>query len=45
MGLIACLETSLRNYYYSLRNNKEERSSLLVLKQKVVAISYRIFNF
>jgi hypothetical protein len=45
MGLIACPETSLRNYLYSLQNNQEEFSSLLVLKQKVVAISYRIFNF
>jgi hypothetical protein len=26
MGQIGCVETSVRNYYYSLRNNPEERS-------------------
>jgi len=30
MGLIGCPETSVRNYHYSLRNNAEERSSLLL---------------
>jgi hypothetical protein len=29
MGLIGCTKTSKRNYHYSLRNNPEERSSLL----------------
>jgi len=28
MGPIDCAETLVRNYYYSLRNNPEERSSL-----------------
>jgi len=28
-GPIACPETSVRNHHYSLRNNPEERSSLL----------------
>ena len=28
-GPIGCLETSVRNYHYSLRNNPEERSSHL----------------
>ena len=27
MGPIGCPETSVRNYYYALRNNPEERSS------------------
>jgi len=27
MGLIGCLETSVRNCHHSLRNNPEERSS------------------
>ena len=31
MGPISCPETSVRNYNYSLRNNQEERSSLLKL--------------
>jgi hypothetical protein len=30
IGPIVCLETSVRNYYYSLRNNPEERSSHLL---------------
>jgi len=29
MGPISCPETSVRNYHYSLRNNPEERNSLL----------------
>jgi len=29
-GPIGCPETSVRNYYYSLRNNPEEHSSLLI---------------
>ena len=29
MGPSGCSETSVRNYHYSLRNNPEERSSLL----------------
>jgi hypothetical protein len=29
MGPIFCTETSVRNYHYSLRSNKEERSSHL----------------
>jgi len=29
MELIGCFETSLRNSHYSLRNNPEERSTLL----------------
>jgi len=32
MGQIDCPETSVRNYYYFLRNNPEERSSLLILQ-------------
>jgi hypothetical protein len=30
MGPIDCPETSVRNYYYSLRNNPEELSSHLL---------------
>ena len=30
MGPTDCSETSVRNYHYSLRNNPEERSSLLL---------------
>jgi len=30
MGPTGCPETSIRNYNYSLRNNSEERSSLLL---------------
>jgi hypothetical protein len=30
MGQIGCLETSLRNYHYSLRKNQEERGSHLL---------------
>jgi len=30
MGPIGCLETSVRNYHYSLRNDPEVRSSLLL---------------
>jgi hypothetical protein len=29
MGPIGCLETSVRNYHYSLRNNPKEHSSLV----------------
>jgi hypothetical protein len=29
LGLIDCFETSVRYYHYSLRNNPEERSSLV----------------
>jgi hypothetical protein len=36
MGLIACLEKSVRNYHYSLRNNPEERSShVFTSKRKI----------
>jgi len=31
MGPVGCTETSLRNYYYSLRNNPVEHSSYLFL--------------
>ena len=31
MGLIGCLEASVRNYLFSLRNNPEERSSQVFL--------------
>jgi hypothetical protein len=30
MGPIGCLETSIRNYHYSLRNNPEQRRSNLM---------------
>jgi len=30
VGPIACPETSVRNYHYSLRNNSEERRSHLL---------------
>jgi hypothetical protein len=30
MGLIGCPETSVRNYYYLLRKNQEERTSLIL---------------
>jgi len=30
MGPIGCPETSIKNHYYSLHNNPEERSSLLM---------------
>jgi hypothetical protein len=35
MGLIGCPETSVRNYYYSLRNNAEERSSYKYVLQLI----------
>ena len=36
MGPIGCPETSLLNCHYSLRNNREERSSRLVLCQLIL---------
>jgi len=30
MGPVCCSETSVRNYYYSLRNNPKERNSQLL---------------
>jgi hypothetical protein len=35
-------ETSVRNYHYSLRNNPEERSSLLLLLLPSLAVQTRI---
>ena len=38
LGPIGCLETSVRNYHYSLRNKAEERSSQLLCGGSRVAI-------
>jgi len=47
MSSIVCLETSVRNYHYPLRNDTEERSSRLLrggsLKSRMV-LSYSFIN-
>jgi len=47
MGTIGCPETSIRNNYYSLRNNPEERSSQgnVCLKCKVTAEDIWVHHF
>jgi hypothetical protein len=37
MGRISCPETSVRNYHYSLRNNPEKRSFLLIASSELYA--------
>jgi hypothetical protein len=37
MGLIGCPEMSMRNYHYTMRNNPEERSSVLTYTSNLYA--------
>jgi hypothetical protein len=37
-----CPETSVRNYYYSLRNNPEERSSVLNAGTSAIAVCVQV---
>jgi len=41
MGPIGCPETSVRDYHYSLRNNREERSSSLSSVLFFTLVRYR----
>jgi hypothetical protein len=49
MEPIGCLETLVRNYHYSLRNNPEERSSYLLrgesLKSRVYLVYINVRKF
>jgi len=44
MGPLGCPETSVRNYYYSLHNNPEERSSQLLRGGSLKSRTFRYLD-